>query len=330
MGLSIQEKKFKIDFQDGKCGGYLCFQSEWFQLFMIYKSPWCFLPSFECIGLSVQEKKHKIDFRDSGNGDHLGFQIRMILASHPDASHQVCWPFSSKKQQTRKLSIRHGYPCPGPSSSTCRHFMTPSPAQGHALGQRYHTLKGLDVGKCHTKFQLSSPESIKVISCKRNAVVNLHLNLQINFNMVTNMTYTHTHVCIYARMDVTSRRNAICPTPAKGRRGHKNRFSRWWPSWLSDWKILATFDLQVTPMLLTKFQVSWSFRSGEEVKNRLSRWRSWRPSQISYRNNFSFFWSTNYPNASYQVFWSTSHPDASYKLKVSSQLAFHFRRRSEK
>ena len=34
------------------------------------------------------------------------------------------------------------------------------------LGQLYHTLKGLDVGKCHTKFQLSSPEGIKVISCK--------------------------------------------------------------------------------------------------------------------------------------------------------------------
>ena len=62
------------------------------------------------------------------------------------------------------------------------------------LGQRYHTLKGLDVGKCHTKFQLSSPEDIKVISCKRNADVNLHLNLQVNLNLVMNMTYTHTHV----------------------------------------------------------------------------------------------------------------------------------------
>ena len=66
------------------------------------------------------------------------------------------------------------------------------------LGQRYHTLKGLDVGKCHTKFQLSSPDGIKVISCKRNADINadinLHLNLQVNLNLVTNVTYAYTHV----------------------------------------------------------------------------------------------------------------------------------------
>ena len=81
------------------------------------------------------------------------------------------------------------------------------------LGQRYHTLKGLDVGKCHTKFQLSSPEGIKVISCKRNADVNLHLNLQVNLNLVTKVTY--------ARTDVTSRRNAICPAGG----GHKNMYA---------------------------------------------------------------------------------------------------------
>ena len=32
--------------------------------------------------------------------------------------------------------------------------------------------------------------------------------------------------------------------------------------------ILAIFDLQVTPMLPTKFCVSWPFGSGEEAKNR--------------------------------------------------------------
>ena len=88
-----------------------------------------------------------------------------------------------------------------------------APPRGMTLGQWYHTLKGLDVGKCHTKFQLSSPENIKVISCKRNADVNLHLNLQVNLNLVTNMTYASTHV--------TSRQNAICPTPAKAGGGIK-------------------------------------------------------------------------------------------------------------
>ena len=107
--------------------------------------------------------------------------------------------------------------------------------------------------------------------------------------------------------------------------------------------ILAIFDLQVTPMLPTKFGVNWPFGSGEEAKNRFSRWLSWRPSWISNRHDFSYFWSISHPNASYQVwllglgveaknrfsrwlpwrpswisdrhdfsyFWSTSHPDAS-------------------
>ena len=51
------------------------------------------------------------------------------------------------------------------------------------------------------------------------------------------------------------------------------------------------------------------------MKNRFSRWLPWRPSWISNRNDFS-------------QFQSISHPDASYQ--VSSQLAFGFRRRSEK
>ena len=52
--------------------------------------------------------------------------------------------------------------------------------------------------------------------------------------------------------------------------------------------ILAIFDLQVTPMLPTMFQVNWPFCSGG-AKNRFSRWPPWRPSWISYRNNFSYF-----------------------------------------
>ena len=50
--------------------------------------------------------------------------------------------------------------------------------------------------------------------------------------------------------------------------------------------ILAIFDLQVIPMLPTKFRVNWHFCSGEEAKNRFSRWR---PSWISDRNNLAIF-----------------------------------------
>ena len=61
--------------------------------------------------------------------------------------------------------------------------------------------------------------------------------------------------------------------------------------------ILAIFDLQVTPMLPRKFGVNWLFSSGEEVKNRFSRWRPWGPSWISDRHDFSYCWSTSHPDA---------------------------------
>ena len=79
--------------------------------------------------------------------------------------------------------------------------------------------------------------------------------------------------------------------------------------------ILAIFDLRVIPMFPTKFRVNWSFGSGEEAKNRFSRWLPSRPSWISHWHDFSYFLSTSHPNVSYQV-WS--------------QLAFRCRRRSEK
>ena len=79
--------------------------------------------------------------------------------------------------------------------------------------------------------------------------------------------------------------------------------------------ILAIFDLPVTTMLPTKFRVSWPFGSEEEVKSRFSRWPPRRSSWISERDNFSYFWSTSHPKASYPGL---------------SQLAFRFRSRSEK
>ena len=71
----------------------------------------------------------------------------------------------------------------------------------------------------------------------------------------------------------------------------KNRFSRWlqWrPSSITDRHDLAIFDLQVTPMLPSKFGANWPFNSGEEAKNRFSRWRPWRPYWNSDRHDFSY------------------------------------------
>ena len=91
----------------------------------------------------------------------------------------------------------------------------------------------------------------------------------------------------------------------------KKRFSRW-----QQWRhlvfpigtILAIFDLQVTSMNLTKFQVNWPFGSGKEAKHRFSRWLPWW-------NNFRYIWSTSHSKASYPGL---------------NQLAFRLRRRNEK
>ena len=69
----------------------------------------------------------------------------------------------------------------------------------------------------------------------------------------------------------------------------------------SDWNDFANFDQQVNPILSTKFRVNWPRGSGDEVKNRFSRWWPWQPFWISNQNDFSCFWSTSQPDASYQV-----------------------------
>ena len=61
---------------------------------LIYKSPWCFLPSLESIGLSAQEMKWKIDFwrwwpwQPFWISDQHDFSY-FWSTSHPDASYQV-------------------------------------------------------------------------------------------------------------------------------------------------------------------------------------------------------------------------------------------------
>ena len=69
----IQEKKHKIDSQDGSHLGYLIgIISAIFDLPVIPMLP----TSFKSTGLWVHEKKQKIDFQ----GGHFGFLIRTTLA----------------------------------------------------------------------------------------------------------------------------------------------------------------------------------------------------------------------------------------------------------
>ena len=47
--------------------------------------------------------------------------------------------------------------------------------------------------------------------------------------------------------------------------------------------ILASLGLQVTPMLLLKFQIDWHLGSGGKAKNRLSRWPPWQTTLLHVR-----------------------------------------------
>ena len=108
-GLSVQEKKRKIDFQDGCHGGHLGFPiGTILAIFdLLYKSPQCFIASLESIGLSVHEKMRKIDFQDG----HLGFPIDTILAIFYQqvlpmlpSKFGVNWPFGSGKEAKNRFS----------------------------------------------------------------------------------------------------------------------------------------------------------------------------------------------------------------------------------
>ena len=81
---------------------------------MIYKSPRCFLPSFESITLCVQEKKGIIDFQDTCScHGYLGFPIGTILDIFNlqitlmlPTKFQVNWPSSSGEE--RKINFQDG------------------------------------------------------------------------------------------------------------------------------------------------------------------------------------------------------------------------------
>ena len=89
--------------------------------------------------------------------------------------------------------------------------------------------------------------------------------------------------------------------------------------------ILAIFDLQVTLMILTKFQVNWTSGSGKEAKNRFSTWPPWWPSWMSYQNDFSCFDLPVTPMLStkFQINWLSVHQK---KLKINGgHLGFPIR-----
>ena len=105
IGLSVQEKKRKIDFQDGRHSSHLGFPIKTILSILDLKVTPCFLPSFKSISLSVQEKKWKIDFQDGRHGGHLGFPIETISAIFylkdtpmPPVKFRVSWLYGSGEE----------------------------------------------------------------------------------------------------------------------------------------------------------------------------------------------------------------------------------------
>ena len=111
MGLSIQEKKFRIDFQDGNCGSHLLFPTG--TILAIFDLQVTSMPlTMLSIGLSVQEKKWKTDFQDGCHGGHLGFPFRTILAIFdlpvtPMLPNKfwVSWPFGSGEEAKNRFFL---------------------------------------------------------------------------------------------------------------------------------------------------------------------------------------------------------------------------------
>ena len=196
-----------------------------FQLFLIYKSPHCFLASFVSIGLWVQEMNRKIDFKDGSDFRYMDAMVTI----------KMNWAISYL-QVTLILPI-----------------------------------------KCRGNRPFCSGEQVQIDIQDGDGD---HIAFPIGAILVIFDLFL-----IYK-----SPRN----WPLSSGEEAQNGFPRWQPSWVSDptnfsyfdlhfqdgghfgfplKTVLVIFNLQVTPMLHTKFWVSWPFRSGEKATNIFSRWR---------------------------------------------------------
>ena len=80
IGLSVQEKRQKIDFRDGRNGDHLEFPIETILTIFDLSVTRCFLPSFESTGFGSGEEVKKIYFQDGRNGGFLEMTIRTMIA----------------------------------------------------------------------------------------------------------------------------------------------------------------------------------------------------------------------------------------------------------
>ena len=111
IGLSVQEKKRKIDFQDGGHGGHLGFPiGTILAIFDLQVT--LMLPSKFGVNWPFGSgEEAKIDFQDGGHGGHLGFPISTILATFDlqvtlmlPSKFGVNWPFGSGEEAKNRFS----------------------------------------------------------------------------------------------------------------------------------------------------------------------------------------------------------------------------------
>ena len=80
MGLSIQEKKRKIDFQDGNCGGHLVFSIRMILAIFYLQLTSMILTKFQVNWPFGSGEEGQNRFQNGCHGGHLGFLIGMIFA----------------------------------------------------------------------------------------------------------------------------------------------------------------------------------------------------------------------------------------------------------
>ena len=112
IGLSIQEKRFELDFQDGYCGGHLVFQIRTILATSDLQSPRYFLPTFKSNGILDQEMKSKIDF-----------QVQYIFSRW-----QLWWPSSISNHNN--FSCFWSTNCPNTSYQVSNHLAFPFKKRG--------------------------------------------------------------------------------------------------------------------------------------------------------------------------------------------------------
>ena len=104
VGLSVQEKNYKIHFQDGGRGGHLGFLIETI-LAIFHLKLALILPTKFRVNWPFGSGEVRNGFKDGGHGDHLGFSIGTIFTVFDlqigpilPSTFRVNWPFGSGEE----------------------------------------------------------------------------------------------------------------------------------------------------------------------------------------------------------------------------------------